>query len=97
MNTEAGGAFFIFPCVRELFRALPIQYRQGNKTIGECVARYLLLEHKLAVVPGYVYGKQGEDHIRIVAAVEHSVALEAAHRIRAIKQPAEISTAQMSV
>jgi aspartate/methionine/tyrosine aminotransferase len=94
MNTEAQGAFFLFPSVLELFHSLPIEYRQPNKTVGECVARYLLLEHKLAVVPGYVYGKQGANHIRLVAAVDHSVALEAAHRIRAIKQPAKFPTAQ---
>jgi aspartate/methionine/tyrosine aminotransferase len=96
MNTEPQGAFFIFPSVIELFRSIPIQYRQQDRTVGECVARYLLLEHKIAVVPGYVYGKEGENHIRIVAAVERSVAIAAASRIRAIKQPAEFTTIQMS-
>ena len=97
MDAEPKGAFFIFPSVTELFSFIPPQYRLQNKTVGECVAQYLLVEHKLAVVPGYVYGKQGENHIRIVAAVEQSVAVEAANRIRAIKQPVEFMTTQTSI
>ncbi|GGA93282.1 hypothetical protein GCM10011511_15860 [Puia dinghuensis] len=73
------GAFFLFPEISELYAAMPEKYKE-SKTKGEGVAQYLLHEHKVAVVPGMIYGKAGNDYIRVVAAVEEDKVNEAARR-----------------
>jgi len=50
---EPQGAFYVFPNIRAF------------KMTSEEMARYLLEEAKAAVVPGNVFGKYGEGHIRI--------------------------------
>jgi len=44
------------------------------------MAQYLKMEHKIAVVPGSVYGEHVKDRIRIVTAVAPSVFEEAIGR-----------------
>jgi len=79
------GALFLFPEISELYAAMPDKYKDSASK-GECVARYLLQEHKIAVVPGMVYGKAGNDYIRVVGAVEEDKAKEAAYRFSAISK-----------
>lgn len=59
------GAMFLFPRVARLYHAMPAAFRSGA-SIGDAVAKYLLEERKVAVVPGSVYGRQGDEHIRMV-------------------------------
>ncbi len=82
------GGFFLFPNIATLHAILPESWKTGHATPGESVAAYLLAEHKLAVVPGYVYGPAGNDHVRIVGAVTAEDLARACARIPAIPQPA---------
>lgn len=63
------GGLFLFPDVTPYYNTLPADIRAGHASPGEVVAAYLLERHKIAVVPGYVYGAAGVNHVRIVAAV----------------------------
>ncbi|YCI29387.1 phosphonopyruvate decarboxylase [Erwinia sp. PK3-005] len=60
------GAMFLFPDVSLFYHQLPEQYRQPGRPVGDVVAQYLLEERGVAVVPGSVYGPQGDNHIRLV-------------------------------
>lgn len=60
------GAMFLFPDVGLLHAKLPERYKGSGEPVGDAVARYLLEEKKVAVVPGSVYGHQGDNHIRMV-------------------------------
>jgi phosphonopyruvate decarboxylase len=60
------GAMFLFPEVSGLYACMPASYRAAGIAVGDAVARYLLEERKVAVVPGSVYGRQGERHVRMV-------------------------------
>ena len=51
--------------------------------IGNAVARYLLEEKKVAVVPGSVYGPQGDAHIRIVLCTAEETFLRGLERLSA--------------
>lgn len=62
------GAFFLFPEVSEYFQALSAGCRERYPTPGEAVAAHLLEYYKIAVVPGYVYGPSGANHVRWVGA-----------------------------
>ncbi|WP_198163586.1 pyridoxal phosphate-dependent aminotransferase [Pedobacter cryoconitis] len=68
-NKPPKGGFFLFPNVSKLYEKIPNKFKTCN-TIGECVTEYFLERYKIAVVPGCVYGQSGNDHIRIVVAVE---------------------------
>jgi aspartate/methionine/tyrosine aminotransferase len=70
------GAFFLFPNVSNLYDRIDDKYKV-LKTKGEAVMEFLLSEHKVAVVPGYIYGKAGNDCVRVVAAVEEEKILKA--------------------
>lgn len=60
------GAMFLFPEVSGVYQQMPEKYRQPGQHIGNAVASYLLEERGVAVVPGSVYGPQGNNHIRLV-------------------------------
>ncbi len=60
------GAMFLFPDVSLLHARLPAEYRQPGVPAGDAVARYLLEKRGVAVVPGSVYGPEGNNHIRLV-------------------------------
>lgn len=60
------GAMFLFPDVSGLYKSMPANYRSDGVPLGDAVASYLLEERKVAVVPGSVYGNEGDNHIRLV-------------------------------
>lgn len=72
--------FFLFPDVSELYTTIPKKYKK-YPTIGECVMEYFIEKYKIATVPGHIYGKCGENCIRIVVAVESNKIEEAVHRL----------------
>jgi len=63
------GGFFLFPDVRPYYQMLSRKWQQKYPTPGEVVATHLFEKHKIAVVPGYVYGPAGANHVRVVGAV----------------------------
>jgi aspartate/methionine/tyrosine aminotransferase len=76
------GAMFLFPDVWGLYQKLPIGYRAAGVPAGDAVARYLFEERKVAVVPGSVYGKQGDNHVRLVLCTEDAVFDHAIRRMQ---------------
>lgn len=67
------GAMFLFPDVSLLYRRIPENYRQAGRPAGDAVAQYLLEERGVAVVPGSVYGPQGDNHVRLVLCTPNDV------------------------
>jgi aspartate/methionine/tyrosine aminotransferase len=80
------GAMFLFPDVSGLYQNIPAEYRTAGVTIGDATTRYLLDERNIAVVPGSVYGKEGDNHIRLVLCTSDEVFEQAMH---ACAQPVE--------
>ncbi|SDO10012.1 aminotransferase [Alkalicoccus daliensis] len=66
-----GGAFYAFPSIRE------------TGLSSEEFAEKLLIEQRVAVVPGHVFGEGGEGHIRCSYAASMSQLEEAVERIAA--------------
>lgn len=64
-----GGAFYAFPSI------------EGTGLTSEQFAEQLLLEEKVAVVPGNVFGESGEGHIRCSYASSMEQLQEAVKRI----------------
>ena len=60
------GSMFLFPNVSELYRRIPETYKKSEITPGDAVAKYLMEERQVAVVPGSVYGKASSEYIRLV-------------------------------
>lgn len=75
------GAMFLFPEVSGLYARLPAKWQDGSRTVGECVAEYLLHEKGVAVVPGHVYGENSANHIRMVLCTTDDVFDQALHRL----------------
>ncbi|MDE9437861.1 pyridoxal phosphate-dependent aminotransferase [Xenorhabdus bovienii] len=75
------GAMFLFPDVSGLYAQLPTKWKDDNRTVGECVAEYLLHEKRVAVVPGHVYGENSINHIRMVLCTTDDVFDQALHRL----------------
>ncbi|WMY75960.1 pyridoxal phosphate-dependent aminotransferase [Buttiauxella selenatireducens] len=75
------GAMFLFPDVSCLYSRLPIKWQDNSRTVGECVAEYLLHEKGVAVVPGHVYGENSTNHIRMVLCTTEDVFEQALHRL----------------
>jgi aspartate/methionine/tyrosine aminotransferase len=73
------GGLFLFPNISKFYEHIPDNFK-AFRTKGESVMEYLLEVYKVAVVPGYIYGSNSSDFIRIVAAVHPEVAKEAADR-----------------
>ncbi|WP_300632045.1 phosphonopyruvate decarboxylase [Pseudomonas sp.] len=67
------GAMFLFPEVSGVYQQMPEKYRQPGQPVGDAVANYLLEERGVAVVPGSVYGPQGNSHIRLVLCMPDDV------------------------
>jgi aspartate/methionine/tyrosine aminotransferase len=76
------GAMFLFPDVHGLYQKLPIGYRAPDVPVGDAVARYLIEERKVAVVPGSVYGREGDNHIRLVLCTTNDIFEQAMQRMR---------------
>jgi aspartate/methionine/tyrosine aminotransferase len=66
------GGMFLFPNVSSLYKKIPQVYKLEGITIGNAVSEYLLKEKKVAVVPGSVYGIQGNEHVRLVLCTEEN-------------------------
>jgi phosphonopyruvate decarboxylase len=77
------GAMFLFPEVSALYARMPAQWRHHDLPLGDAVARYLLEARQVAVVPGSVYGRQGEQHVRLVLCGAQAVFERAMARLRA--------------
>jgi aspartate/methionine/tyrosine aminotransferase len=60
------GAMFLFPDVCSLYDRIPVSYKTNHHFVGDAVAQYLIKERRVAVVPGSVYGTEGNNHIRMV-------------------------------
>jgi phosphonopyruvate decarboxylase len=60
------GAMFLFPNVSGVYDRMPSRYKSAHLPVGDAVANYLIDERKVAVVPGSVYGREGDEHVRIV-------------------------------
>ncbi len=67
---EPRGAFYVFPSVEK------------TGLTGEEFANRLLMEHKVAVVPGSAFGDCGEKHIRCSYATSMAQIIEAVKRIK---------------
>lgn len=76
------GAMFLFPDVSGVYQNLPLSYRSTGLPIGDVVAHYLLEERKVAVVPGSVYGAQGDNHVRMVLCTDDEIFKQAIQRMR---------------
>lgn len=82
--TPSGG-FFLFPRITRLYEHLPEEYTKLS-TRGECVAQYLLKEIGIGVIPGCIYGKSGNDYIRIAVTVEEEKLEIARQRLLALDE-----------
>lgn len=67
---QPGGAFYAFPSIK------------STGLSSEDFAKELLLQHKVAVVPGNVFGECGEGYIRCSYATSMEQLIEAMNRIR---------------
>lgn len=76
------GAMFLFPDVNALYQNMPAGYRVAGLPVGDAVARYLLEVRKVAVVPGSVYGSEGDSHVRLVLCTPDQVFEQALERMR---------------
>lgn len=70
MTNRPGGAFYIFPSIQETGMS------------SEAFAEALLMEEKVAVVPGSVFGESGEGYIRCSYATSMKQLTEAMKRIK---------------
>ncbi|WP_232433393.1 pyridoxal phosphate-dependent aminotransferase [Burkholderia ubonensis] len=75
------GAMFLFPDVSGYAARIPRTFRRDAEATGDTVARFLLEERKVAVVPGSVYGKQGDNHVRLVLCTPQDVFKAAIERM----------------
>ena len=73
------GAFYIFPCCKELFNTItPNGYKINNSTD---LAKFLLEDALVAVVPGNAFGAEG--YFRISYATSNDLLIKACDRIAA--------------
>ena len=77
------GAMFAFPNVRGIYEQLPDTYRKSGVPAGDVVAKYWFEEKKVAVVPGSVYGSEGDDYVRMVLCTAGADFEKALERLRA--------------
>lgn len=63
LPSPISGGMFAFPTVAALAHRLGLRSASGS---GAAVTEWLLARAKVAVVPGGVYGRQGEDSVRLV-------------------------------
>ena len=84
----------------EIFDILGVQYDQastgmflwgkvsgkadGEKSLGEVLADKVLYEAGVFITPGFIFGKNGEDYVRISLCAKQDVLKRAAERIRGI-------------
>lgn len=66
------GAMFAFPNVKNFANKLPDHFAEDDKGAGHKVSNYLMDEHRLATIPGGVYGPESKDHLRMILCCEQS-------------------------
>ena len=60
------GAMFLFPDVSRLYARIPGGFKKETDSVSKSVAQFLLEDKRVAVVPGYVYGRSCDNHVRLV-------------------------------
>jgi len=78
------GAMFAFPNVAGLADRIPQSYLERHRHRGDAVAEFLLEQRKVAVIPGSIYGSQGNDCIRLVVCCGEATINEAIFRTKSI-------------
>lgn len=81
LPSAISGGMFAFPTVATLAHRLGLRSPSGS---GAAVAEWLLARAKVAVVPGGVYGRQGEDSVRLVVCGREEDLREALARIEVV-------------
>ncbi|WP_417458248.1 pyridoxal phosphate-dependent aminotransferase [Kordiimonas sp.] len=66
------GAMFAFPNVADFARKIPDRFAESGQGSGHKVANYFMEEHRLATIPGGVYGPESQDHLRMILCSEQS-------------------------
>ncbi|WP_417460397.1 pyridoxal phosphate-dependent aminotransferase [Kordiimonas sp.] len=66
------GAMFAFPNVANFAKKIPDHFAEEGKGSGHKVSNYLMDEHRLATIPGGVYGPESKDHVRMILCCEQS-------------------------
>jgi len=76
------GGMFAFPNIAGLARMIPQPYSERHCHRGDSVAEFLLEQQKVAVIPGSIYGSQGNDCIRLVLCCEEATLECATNRLK---------------
>jgi len=76
------GGMFAFPSVAGLADTIPQSYLERHRHRGDAVAEFLLEKRKVAVIPGSIYGSQGNDCIRLVLCCGEETIRDAIIRIK---------------
>jgi phosphonopyruvate decarboxylase len=76
------GGMFAFPNVTALASMIPQAYLERRRHRGDSVAEFLLEQQKVAVVPGSIYGSQGNDCIRLVLCCGETTLENATNRLK---------------
>jgi aspartate/methionine/tyrosine aminotransferase len=76
------GGMFAFPNVAGLSDRIPQHYLERHRSRGDAVAEFLLEQQKVAVVPGSIYGLQGNDFIRLVLCCGEATLEDAMNRLK---------------
>jgi aspartate/methionine/tyrosine aminotransferase len=77
------GGMFVFPNVTALSHMIPRYYLEKHRYLGDSVADYLMEERKVAVVPGSIYGSQGNESVRLVLCSGEATLQNALDRLKA--------------
>lgn len=77
------GGMFAFPNITDLTRMIPQSYLERHRHRGDSVAEFLLEQQKVAVIPGSIYGSQGNDCIRLVLCCGETMLETATNRLKA--------------
>jgi aspartate/methionine/tyrosine aminotransferase len=76
------GGMFAFPNIAGLANMIPQSYLDRHSHRGDAVAEFLLEQQKVAVIPGSIYGSQGNDCIRLVLCCGEATLESATNRLK---------------
>lgn len=76
------GGMFAFPNIAKLASMIPQSYLDRHIHRGDAVADFLLEQQKVAVIPGSIYGSQGNDCIRLVLCCGDATLENATNRLK---------------
>jgi aspartate/methionine/tyrosine aminotransferase len=82
------GGMFAFPNIEGMARMIPRRYLEQHRHRGDAVAEFLIEQQKVAVVPGSIYGSQGNDSIRLVLSCGDATLQTAVARLTTVCQSA---------